>query len=184
MHCAKKLGEGGRDVLSIAETFRRNPAGNQSRLVELASSQKRVLRGAAKSALRSVDSECRCRVIEPRNYLSWRALVVVCAWGRAELPQWPGSVGLAGVQEQGAGTKGFPGNLGGPDGLQTFYAGIGDPVINPWPAASCPGPQGAKAQAQRLVAPSEGNEARREGPRESHSVIVPSQLGNSPRRTQ
>jgi hypothetical protein len=43
-HCAKKLGKGGSDVRSISETFRRNPAGNQSRLVELASSQKRVLR--------------------------------------------------------------------------------------------------------------------------------------------
>ena len=32
--CAKKLGKGGSDVRSITETFRRNPAGNQSRLVE------------------------------------------------------------------------------------------------------------------------------------------------------
>src|SRR6266853_6843115 len=32
--CAKKLGKGGSDVSSITETFRWNPAGNQSRLVE------------------------------------------------------------------------------------------------------------------------------------------------------
>jgi hypothetical protein len=32
--CAKKLGKGGSDVSNIMETFRRNPAGNQSRLVE------------------------------------------------------------------------------------------------------------------------------------------------------
>jgi hypothetical protein len=42
--CAKKLGKGESDVRSITETFRRNSAGNQSLLVELASSQKRVLR--------------------------------------------------------------------------------------------------------------------------------------------
>jgi len=41
--CAKKLGKGESDVRSITETFRWNPAGNQSRLEELASSQKRVL---------------------------------------------------------------------------------------------------------------------------------------------
>ena len=34
IHCAKKLGKGGSDVRIISETFRRNPAGNQSRLVE------------------------------------------------------------------------------------------------------------------------------------------------------
>jgi hypothetical protein len=86
IHCAKKLGKGESDVRHITETFRRNPAGSQSRLVELASSQKRVLRPLGRPTGRSVDSECRCRVIEPRNYLSWRALVVECAWGRAELP--------------------------------------------------------------------------------------------------
>jgi hypothetical protein len=92
------------------ETFRRNPAGNQSRLVELASSQKRVLRGAERSALRSVDSECRCRVIEPRNYLSWRALVVECAWGRADLPYGPVVVLVSpGSKSRAQAHKGFPG---------------------------------------------------------------------------
>jgi hypothetical protein len=42
----------------------------------------------------------------------------------------------------------------------------------------------SEPQAHRRVSPSEGNEARREGHRESHSAIVPSKLGNSPRRTQ
>jgi hypothetical protein len=35
IHCATKLGRGGSDVLSSTETFRWNPAGDQSRLVEL-----------------------------------------------------------------------------------------------------------------------------------------------------
>jgi len=43
---------------------------------------------------------------------------------------------------------------------------------------------GSKRQAQRRVSPSDGNGARREGHRESHSAIVPLKLGNSPRRTQ
>ena len=34
-----------------------------------ASSRKRVLRGAGQSSLRSVDSEIKRRVIEPRNFL-------------------------------------------------------------------------------------------------------------------
>src|SRR5215471_2061650 len=39
-----KLGKGGRDVRSKPETFRWNPAGNQSRLGSWPSTQKRVLR--------------------------------------------------------------------------------------------------------------------------------------------
>ena len=35
IHCAKKLGKRGSNVRNISETFCRNPAGNQSRLVEL-----------------------------------------------------------------------------------------------------------------------------------------------------
>ena len=54
---------------------------------------------------------CRRNVFED---LSWRASAVRCAWGRADLSYRPGSVGLAGVQEQGAGTSGFPRNLGRP----------------------------------------------------------------------
>jgi len=40
-----KLGKGGWNARSITETSRWNPAGNQSRPVELAGSRKRVLRG-------------------------------------------------------------------------------------------------------------------------------------------
>jgi hypothetical protein len=63
-------------------------------------------------------------------------------------------------------------------------SGCGGRNPNPRPAVWCPGPPGAKPQAHRRVSPSEGNEARREGHRESHSAIVPLKLGNSPRRTQ
>ena len=107
--CAKKLGKGESDVGNITETFRRNPSGSQSRLVELASSQKRVLRGSERSGLRSVDSECRCRVIEPRNYSSWRALVVPDTWGRADLPKWPDGSVSPGSKSRAQAQQGSPG---------------------------------------------------------------------------
>jgi len=56
-------------------------------------------------------------------------------------------------------------------------------LTNPRPAAVRPGPPGAKRQARRLVASGEGNRVRREGYRESHTLIVPQQQGNSTRRT-
>ena len=51
-------------------------------------------------------------------------------------------------------------------------------MTNPRPAVVRLGPRGAKRQAQRLVASREGNGARREGHRESHSLIVPPKRGN------
>jgi hypothetical protein len=54
--------------------------------------------------------------------------------------------------------------------------------LNPRPAVVCPGPQGAKQQARHMVSPSEGNEARREERRKSHTFVVPSKPGNLYRR--
>jgi hypothetical protein len=71
------------------------------------------------------------------------------------------------------GQWGLSGNLGGPDHLQATFAGRGDRLTNPRPAVERSGPLGAKVPTQRLVSPSEGNEARRKGGRESHRVIVP-----------
>jgi hypothetical protein len=56
-------------------------------------------------------------------------------------------------------------------------------MTNPRPAALRPGPLGAKRQARRLVASGEGNRVRREGSRESHTLVVPPPQGNSTRRT-
>ena len=50
-------------------------------------------------------------------------------------------------------------------------------MVDPWPAVWCPGPMGAKLQAQRMVSPSEGNEARREGRRKSECLIVALEVG-------
>ncbi len=42
------------------------------------------------------------------------ASVVDTSGGHVDTPQWPGVFGPTGVQEQGAGTRGWLGNLGGP----------------------------------------------------------------------
>jgi hypothetical protein len=47
-----------------------------------ASSQKRVLRGGGRPSLRSVDSQIRGRVIEPRKFQTWGAFVVDMSGGR------------------------------------------------------------------------------------------------------
>ena len=68
--------------------------------------------------------------------------------------------------------------------LPAYYPGRGDRVTNPRPAVGRPGPPGAKRQARRRVLSGEGNRVRREGPRESHTAVVPWKPGNSPRRTR
>ena len=64
--CAKKLGKGesSHNVKPFKETLRVTNPVRQSR----ASSRKRVLRGAGRPSPRSVDSEIKRCVIEPRNY--------------------------------------------------------------------------------------------------------------------
>src|ERR1700730_9859023 len=65
-----KLGKGGRDVRSNSETFRWNPAGNQSRPVEWPTAGSESCVALGQPRLRSVDSECPGRVIEPRK-INW-----------------------------------------------------------------------------------------------------------------
>jgi hypothetical protein len=52
IHCAKKLGKGGSDVGRISETFRRSPAGSQSRLVEPGRAARRGDQGHSRLILR------------------------------------------------------------------------------------------------------------------------------------
>ena len=177
-----KLGKGGRHS---SETFRNNPAGNQSRPVALGQRpEASFASGAGNCTGRSVNSESQGRAIEPRKLESRGSLRCGHSGGHADIPQWPGVFGPAGVEEQGIGIFGLSGNLGGPACLPAHHSGSGDRNTNPRPAVGRPGPLGANRQARRRVSPSEGNQARREGHRESHSAIVPSKLGNSPRRTQ
>src|SRR4051794_26742772 len=88
-----------------AETFHRNPAGNQPRPAELASGRKRVLRGAG--ATRA--AKRRQRVGGPCDrapkYFLAGADVVKGTEGRVAAPQWPGVRDPAGVREQGTSTR-------------------------------------------------------------------------------
>jgi hypothetical protein len=77
----------------------------------LASTRNRVLRGGRRLSLRSVDSECLGRAIEPRKIIA-RAVVLVSHGGRADTALWPGVPGPAGVEEQGQGTRGVSRELG------------------------------------------------------------------------
>ena len=86
-----------------------NPA-RQSR----ASSRKRVLRGGGRPSLRSVDSEIKRRVIEPRNFLVV-SLRIGQSRGPCQALATPGPtsvLGHTGVGGTGRMINGFPGNLG------------------------------------------------------------------------
>jgi hypothetical protein len=99
-------------------------------------------------------------------------------------PNWPGVRGPAEVEEQGIGIAGCTATWEALTASLRVDSGSGDRRLNPRPAVGRPGPPGAKPQAHRRVSPSEGNGARREGRRESHSALVPRNLGNASRRTQ
>ena len=111
-----KLGKGGR--ASNSETFHWNPAGINPAWQSRASSQKRVLRGAGRLALRSVDSEAQRRVIEPRKLenrpepSSW-TYAGAASVALHLVPQ--NAAGLTGVEEHGERLLGFPRNLRDPD---------------------------------------------------------------------
>ena len=77
------------------------------------SGRKRVLRGGGRLPLRSVDSETKCRVIEPRNSQLWRASAVRVSGGHVEsVDKWshfadsvsPGSESKANGHEGSPGT--------------------------------------------------------------------------------
>jgi hypothetical protein len=126
---------------------------------------------------RSVDSKCRSRAIEPRNYLSLGAFVVACTGAMSAHRE-----GLMRRSCRGRRTGqrhiGFPRNLGDPERFHATISGGGDRMMHPWPAVWRLGPTGAKRQTQRMVSPREGNEAKRKRRRESHISIVPLKQGN------
>jgi len=67
MRCCAKQSLGGGDGESMSETSHRNPVGNQSHPVRVSHPPEASLASSSVMAARSVDSECKSRVIEPRN---------------------------------------------------------------------------------------------------------------------
>ena len=88
------------------------------------------------------------------------ASVVDTSGGRVDAPQWPGVFGPTGVQEQGAGTRGWLGNLRDPS-VSTDKSGSGTGIPTPRPTTQRR--VAGSEQDARVVSPNEGNEVRREG---------------------
>jgi len=112
--------------------------------------------------LRSVDSECAGRVMEPRNSKNVaRADAVLEAEGSTPEPKHGQALGSAGVKERGTCTRGWPRNLGGPDDSTTR---------DRWASGEQPRPEGdgrpppSVSETRVAVVPRwRGNEAGREG---------------------
>ena len=148
------------------ETFRRSPVGNQSHPVEPGRQPE------ARLASWQVTARAKRRqpVLKPcygaPRAIPARALGLLGHGGRAEPPQWPGGIGLAGVEEHGKGTAGFPRNLGRPTApSRQPLAGDSQP-----PMFQAPGRRRRACVERRTQATREGiakrsiNQARREGP--------------------
>lgn len=96
-----------------SETFYRNPAGNQSRPAKAGRQPEANIASSPVMAARSVWSERRSRVIEPRNNDCVGAFVVRlagAAWTRRNGLVWTSDRGLRAGQRRG----GFSRNLGDP----------------------------------------------------------------------
>jgi hypothetical protein len=103
----------------MLETSQRNPVGNQPHPVRASHPPEASLASSSAMAARSVDSECKSRVIEPRNTSRRRSLRLHGAGGNIGPPYGLGEADPAGVQEQGKCILGFPRNLGDPVDLRS-----------------------------------------------------------------
>ncbi len=74
----------------------------------LASNRKRVLRGGRRLPLRSVDSKCLGRAIEPRKIIAG-AVVLVSHGGRASTPLWQACLVPPGSENRAKAHEGSPG---------------------------------------------------------------------------
>jgi hypothetical protein len=112
-------------------------------------------------AARSVDSECKSRVIEPRNIYRRGSLRGHTSGGNTGPLYWLGGSGPAGVEEQGRCIVGFPRKLGDPVFSTLKFAGMGSPadqVPGLWMGPS--GIHGSEIPERRGVVPlSEGDGA-------------------------
>jgi hypothetical protein len=129
-----------------------------------ASRQKRVLRGGGRPSLRSVDSQVKGRVIEPRKRKTPGAFVVDICGGRV------GRVSL-GPAERDRSCRGrrartmiirVPQEPERPDRLHRFTR-LGNRVINSPEPTIARRDRWEQTSTQPVVSPSEGNEVRRDG---------------------
>ena len=135
----------------------------------LASSRKRVLRGGRRLPLRSVDSQCLGRAIEPRKHIAG-VLALVSRGDHVGTPQWPGVPDPAGVVEQGQGTPGVPRNVGAPS-VSTDMPGSGTGTPTPRSPRPCVRPMGANT-TQGWYRQAKATKCGERDGRESERLIV------------
>jgi hypothetical protein len=115
-----------------AETFRRNPVGSQSHLVESANSQKRVLhRGGATPRTKRRQRGRRPCYRAPKSSFSQRAHRLNERRGRAPVPQGPGAGGLPGSKNTANAQEGSPatGETCRPPSSATAAQGVPHPKL-------------------------------------------------------
>jgi hypothetical protein len=130
-----------------------------------ASSQKRVLRSGGQLPLRSVDSQVKGRVIEPRKHQTSGAFVVRICGGRAgRVNPWSRTARsvLPGSESTGNDHQGSPGTWETPLSPPRFPAREPEDQL-PGAPGRASSVDGSKVTTHTVVSPSEGNEARREG---------------------
>lgn len=181
----ESLGEGVLCGRHRVETWQWFPAGQQSCPAtegHPAGSESCVVMG--QPILRSVDSECAGRAIEPRkDPTTWEPSSSRSAKA-ASRHRDARCLGPTGVTEQGMYIWGNPRNLGGPTG-SSLNTGSGSPETIPWLTSKVLGACGeTNAEHERSTA---GRRQRRTAGftagRRSGS-IVPRRVGNSSQRTQ
>jgi len=118
---------------------------------------------AGRPVLRSVDSECAGRVIEPRNQYcgGGRRLGSGGRQHRRTVPVWCGRPRRG--HRAGHARMGTPQEPGRPGRLRGQYAGRGSGLKTSRPPRAASARGRSEQVAQDTVPPSEGNEARRKG---------------------
>src|SRR5262249_14378525 len=117
------------DVGSIEETFRRNPVGLAPTRQSLANSPKRVVRpGGVTRRTKRRQRVSRAGPFSPGSGLVVGAPAVRASGGRAWPPLRASEGGPAGVSDAGAGTWGFPRNLGGLLVPAVCFGSSGQPI--------------------------------------------------------
>ena len=116
------------------------------------------------SILRSVDSECPGRVIEPRNW-SRGSLRLGSSGGRVAAPQRPGADDPAGVEEQGIGTGGGSPGTWEARSFPSERSRLGDSDAkskSPWPLDAARTIAGSEPFVRGWYRQTKENEVRRE----------------------
>ena len=139
------------------------------------------MRPSVRTGGRSVDSECRSYVIQPRKAPQCGSLRRVASGGRVGVPLWPGCVDPTGVQEHGIDTTGFSRNLGDPAVPPPQTLAWSCQTLKLQGPRSASGRKGAKTDARGGYRQAKETKRGETGGRRSEHLIVPTKQANSVR---